>query len=203
MSRAQRRHNHIGISRVIAGLPHALSGGTQVADPALPLLDLRHAESKADMIMPLAEKPDIFDLLNGSYARLLKAEPLAMGHDADWLYHKAPFAVLAHNKDADPLFIYANRAAQLLFEYTWDEFIGLPSRLSAAPADRADRARLFADVARDGFSTAYSGTRVAKSGRSFRIDQAVIWQLRDEQGQLHGEAAKIGSWRDISRPAIK
>ncbi|WP_442678278.1 MEKHLA domain-containing protein [Sphingomonas sp. ASY06-1R] len=142
-------------------------------------------------------EPMMFDLLNASYARLLGDGPLAMGHDADWLYHGAPFPVLAHNTDPDPLFIYANRAAQTLFGYDWDAFIGLPSRLSAAPADRAERARLFEEVARQGFSTAYSGTRVTKSGRRFRIEQAAIWQLRDEQGRLHGEAAKIGTWRDI------
>jgi PAS domain S-box-containing protein len=139
----------------------------------------------------------LFDLLNGSYARLLGDPPLALGHDAHWLYHEAPFPVLAHSTDADPVFIYANRAAQTLFCYTWDEFIGLPSRLSAAPADRAERARLFEEVARQGFSTSYSGTRVTKSGQPFRIAQAVIWQLHDEQGHLRGEAAKIGTWSDI------
>ncbi|WP_420137790.1 MEKHLA domain-containing protein [Sphingomonas sp.] len=141
--------------------------------------------------------PRIFDVLNTSYGRLLGCEPLAGSRDSDWLYHEAPFPVLAHNTAPDPVFIYANRAAQSLFGYEWEEFIGLPSRLSAAPVHRAERARLFEEVGRKGFSSAYSGTRVTKSGKPFRIEQAVIWQLRDAHGHVHGEAARIGSWRDI------
>jgi len=45
--------------------------------------------------------------------------------------YAAAFVVLAHGTEPDPLFNYANLAAQALFERDWDEFIGLPSRLSA------------------------------------------------------------------------
>lgn len=49
--------------------------------------------------------------------------------------YKAPFVCLAHNSFeegvTEPVFVYANRAALRLFEGTWDELVGLPSRLSA------------------------------------------------------------------------
>jgi hypothetical protein len=48
----------------------------------------------------------------------------------DWLSNDASFVVLAHNTAPDPRFIYANRTAQNCFEYSWDEFTALPSRLS-------------------------------------------------------------------------
>ncbi|KAJ9526198.1 hypothetical protein QJQ45_009663 [Haematococcus lacustris] len=48
----------------------------------------------------------------------------------------APFALLMHDRFqegvTDPRFIYANRAALSLFEASWSELIGCPSRKSAA-----------------------------------------------------------------------
>ena len=48
-----------------------------------------------------------------------------------WLYEHAPFGLLAHDTSADPRFVYANSTAQGCFGYAWEEFVGLPSRLSA------------------------------------------------------------------------
>ena len=81
-------------------------------------------------------------LLAESHAKVV-GEPLVpegMSGDAaaDWLYD-APFGLLAHDTSADPLFVYANRMAQERFGYTWDEFVGLPSRLSAGGQAREER----------------------------------------------------------------
>ena len=141
--------------------------------------------------------PGFFDLLTGSYARLVGALLVARDPGPDWLYDQAPFAVLAHNTDPDPRFIYANRAAQTCFEYPWDEFVTLPSRLSAEAPDRAERQRLLDEVTRNGFVADYAGIRVAKSGRRFRIENGVVWQLIDEAGNLHGQAATFSAWHDI------
>ena len=102
----------------------------------------------------------------------------------------------SHNTDPDPRFIYANKAAQAAFEYDWEEITELPSRLSAEPVDREDRQRLFDAVARHGFATGYSGLRIAKSGRRFRIEDGVVWQLIDEDGAVRGQAATFAKWRD-------
>jgi hypothetical protein len=142
--------------------------------------------------VPAPDDPSFFDLLAASYARLLN-RPLGAG-SASWLYHEAPFVVLAHNTDPDPRFIYANKAAQACFGYSWDEFVALPSRLSAEEMLREKRQAVLETVARNGFIADYSGMRIAKSGLRFRISGAVIWQLIDEAGAIHGQAATFPQW---------
>lgn len=141
--------------------------------------------------------PGFFALLTSSYARTV-GRPLVDGpHDAAWLYGEAPFAVLAHNTAADPVFVYANRTAQACFEYDWDEFVTLPSRLSAEAPNRDERQRLLDAVTRDGFISDYRGMRIAKSGRRFWIEGGTVWQLIDADGTLRGQAALFTSWTDV------
>ncbi|OWV73587.1 hypothetical protein ATY76_30040 [Rhizobium sp. R339] len=140
--------------------------------------------------------PDFFSLLTGSYTHLVRRSLAGDGQGPDWLYNHAPFVVLAHNTEPDPRFIYANRTAQACFEYSWDEFIALPSRFSAEQPDRAERQRLLDAVTRDGFVENGRGIRIAKSGRRFWIEDVTVWQLIDERGQRLGQAAIFSSWRD-------
>ena len=109
------------------------------------------------------------------------------------LYH-APVVVLAHDARPDPCFTYANLAAQRLFERDWDEFIGLPSRLSAEARARAERERLLQRVAAHGFIDDYSGVRIAKSGRRFQILGATVWNVSDAAGRCVGQAASFADW---------
>ncbi len=145
----------------------------------------------------LSSDPAFFALLTESYARLVGAPLVPPGTDAGWLYREAPFVVLAHGTDRDPKFIYANQAAQTCFEYSWQEFMTLPSRLSAEAPDRAERQKLLDEVARNGFLSGYRGLRVAKSGRRFIIEDGVVWELIDRAGVRHGQAATFLSWRDV------
>jgi PAS domain-containing protein len=138
-----------------------------------------------------------FDLLTGSYARIVGQPLVADGQGAAWLYNEAPFVVLAHNTEPDPHFIYANNAAQACFGYTWDEFTRLLSRLSAEAPDRTERQRLLDEVARNGFTMGYRGQRIAKSGRRFWIEDGIVWQLIDADGILRGQAAAFSSWKDL------
>ena len=145
----------------------------------------------------LSTDPGFFALLTESYARLVGAPLVPPGKDADWLYREAPFVVVAHGTNQDPKFIYANKAAQKCFEYSWEEFMSLPSRLSAEAPDRAERQALLQEVARNGFLSSYQGLRVAKSGRRFIIEDGVVWELLDRDGMRHGQAATFLSWRDV------
>ena len=146
---------------------------------------------------PVAGDARLFELITGSFRRLTGRDLAGPSADANWLYHNAPFVVLAHDGGTDPRFIYANKTAQACFEYTADELIGLPSRLSAEAPERAARQRLLERVARDGFIADYAGIRIAKSGRRFYIENAIVWQLIDEKGTLQGQAATFATWRDI------
>jgi PAS domain-containing protein len=111
--------------------------------------------------------------------------------------YEAPFAVLAHDTAADPRFTFANRAAQRLFEMPWSEIVGLPSRLSAEAPAREERRRLLEQVATRGYIDDYSGVRISKSGRRFRILRATVWNVHDRLGRPLGQAATFTDWEDF------
>ncbi|MER6442785.1 MEKHLA domain-containing protein [Streptomyces sp. NPDC001185] len=143
-----------------------------------------------------------FSLLNGSYQRLLSRALVPKVHNAlsdpYWLYYDAPFAVLAQDTADDPVFVYANTAAQRLFAYSWEEFSGLPSRLSAPVADREARDRLMTGVLSHGYAEGYRGLRETGTGRRFWIEDVTIWNLSEDgaDGAVLGQAALIRSCSD-------
>lgn len=109
------------------------------------------------------------------------------------LYH-APFAVVSHNTDSDPIFNYANLKAMERFEMDWQTFTNLPSRLSAEAINQEERARLLSRVAEDGFIDDYSGVRISSSGKRFMIRHATVWNLMGEDGVYAGQAAMFSNW---------
>jgi hypothetical protein len=139
------------------------------------------------------------DLLAASYATVvgerLVPEGVTGAEAAVWLY-EAPFGLLAHDTSPDPLFVYANLTAQKRFEYGWDEFVGLPSRLSAGGQAREER-HLFMDaVRRQGYVDGYRGLRVAKPGRLFWIEDVTVWNILGPESALVGQAALVRRWAD-------
>jgi hypothetical protein len=102
--------------------------------------------------------------------------------------------VLAHDGGADPRLIYANRSALVLWRRRWHEMLGLPSRLTAAPEQRAPRALALAQALDQEALRGYSGIRVDRQGRQFRIEAARLWTLRDTAGMARGQAASFASW---------
>ena len=130
-------------------------------------------------------------LLLNSYQTLLGKPLLTLegGESIGQQVFEANFALLSHNTDPDPLFTYANRFALDLFEFSWTEFIGMPSRFSAEPILQAERTQLLARVTAQGFIDDYSGVRIAKSGKRFLIQQAVVWNVYDPSGNYYGQAA--------------
>jgi hypothetical protein len=153
------------------------------------------------MMLKGLEGTSFAGLLADSYAAAvgepLLPEGVADSAAADWLY-SAPFGLLAHEESADPLFVYANLTAQERFGYDWDEFVGLPSRLSAGDESREARRVFMDEVRRQGYADGYRGLRVAKSGRQFWIEDVTIWNIPDptSPGRLAGQAALIRDWAD-------
>ena len=115
---------------------------------------------------------------------------------AEALFH-APFVILSHNAAADPILTYGNRAALELFALSWAELIQMPSRYTAEAPNRAERARLLAEVTARGFIDDYSGVRIAQTGQRFLIEQATVWNLTDEEGRPCGQAATFREWRSV------
>jgi PAS domain-containing protein len=135
---------------------------------------------------------DFFNLLTGSYERLVGEPLLERGAPGD--LDAAPFGLLAHDTAADPLFTYANATSRRLFGYTAEEFRGLPSRLSAEPDQQEDRDEFLDRVEKTGFGAGYTGIRISKTGQRFRIENVILWNLIDPDGVNHGQAARIGGW---------
>lgn len=108
--------------------------------------------------------------------------------------YEAPFVLVAHGGEADPVLNYGNRAALGLWEMTWEEFTCTPSRLTAEAPNREERARLLETVTRRGFIDDYSGVRISRTGRRFRIARATVWNLINENNQPCGQAARFDRW---------
>jgi len=113
---------------------------------------------------------------------------------ADKIFN-APFVVVSHGMQADPILNYGNRAALELWEISWEEFTRTPSRLTAEAPRREERARLLDIVTRQGFIDNYSGIRISKSGRRFEISRATVWNLVSETGEPYGQAATFSEWK--------
>lgn len=107
----------------------------------------------------------------------------------------APFAVVSHNTLDDPVFNYGNDTALKLFEMDWQKFTKLQSRKSAEPMNREERNRLLKRVAEYGFINDYKGVRITASGKRFMIENATVWNVIDESGKYHGQAATFDNWK--------
>jgi hypothetical protein len=124
-------------------------------------------------------------------------DPALIGPSRYRQLFEAPFCVVSHNTDADPIFNYGNRTALTRFEMTWEEFTRLPSRLSAEPGVQEERDRLLDRVTRYGYIDDYRGVRVSSTGRRFRVEDAVVWNLIDEDGVYRGQAAVLFRWTEL------
>lgn len=136
-------------------------------------------------------------LIAQSFARLLGRPLVPPGPDTVAALWALPAVVVAHGTEPDPLFFFANAAALARFESGVAAFIGMPSRLSAEAPVRVERQSLLDRVRRDGFIADYAGVRVSASGRRFRIEQAVVWNLIDDAGIMRGQAAMFDRWTEL------
>lgn len=122
------------------------------------------------------------------------ADPETNPHLAAQEVFAADQAVLAHDGGADPQLVYANATALRLWQRSWEEMIGLPSRFTAEPTERHERALALALAQQQEGLQGYGGIRVDSARRRFRIEGAKLWTLRDEQGLVRGQAASFANW---------
>ena len=114
------------------------------------------------------------------------------------VYHSSQYVVLAHNTLSDPTFTFANMKAQELWKLSWEQFIGIPSRLSAKPDKVEKREALLQEARLHGFIHNYKGIRVDSTGHEFYIENVTLWNLVDEQGIMHGQAAIFNQWEHLT-----
>ncbi|MCL9781660.1 MEKHLA domain-containing protein [Vibrio sp. S4M6] len=108
---------------------------------------------------------------------------------------EAPFAILSHGTQPDPIFNFANKTAQHLFEMDFATFTQTPSRYSAEPIQQEERDRLLARVANKGYIDDYCGVRISSSGKRFRVENALVFNLIDDQKRYYGQAAILRHWQ--------
>lgn len=139
-------------------------------------------------------------LLLDAFARFVGRDLLPRsGSDLDQAERlfEADVVVVSHGVEADPVLTYGNRAALALWEMDFATLTRTPSRLTAEPVHRDERARLLARTLRDGFVDDYAGVRISSSGKRFRIEQATVWNLVDAAGVHRGQAATFAVWTPL------
>ncbi len=105
--------------------------------------------------------------------------------------------VIAHDNSTEPHIIYANKSALLLWGRCWDEMIDLPSKMTAPEEVRLERKAMLNAITKNNAIKNYEGIRINKKGEQFRISNACIWMLENEQGGEIGQAATFNSWCKI------
>ena len=110
-----------------------------------------------------------------------------------------PSVIVSHGNQPDPIFWYGNHLALTRWETTWDAFTALPSRKSAEPMHRDERQALLEEAEQNGFVTGLSGIRITSTGKPFRIDDVILWNISDEQGTYIGQAATYQQWSWMSK----
>ena len=136
-------------------------------------------------------------ILLNSYRRFVGEELLARdGSDEDQsrALFEAPSVVVSHGTQADPILTYGNQVALDLWEMELETLLATPSRMTAEPLHRDERARLLERTSRDGFVDDYQGIRIASTGRRFLIEKAIVWNLVNVQGDRVGQAATFSDW---------
>jgi len=143
------------------------------------------------------ERPEIVaysQLLAESYESLTKKKLIESSNISYDLYY-APFVLVSHGTEPDPIFRYANLKAQELWGLDWDNFLQMPSRLTVKPDEAAKRQQLLDEAASKGYVDNYSGIRITKEGRRFIIENVTLWNVIDSNNIKHGQAAVIYNWK--------
>jgi hypothetical protein len=140
------------------------------------------------------------ELIASAYRRLLGCDLVtgAGGGSTAEAVFNAPFVIVSHGTELDPVLNYGNRRALELWEMDWETLVKTPSRYTAEAPNRAERARLLEAVTRDGFICDYAGVRISSKGRRFRIEKATVWNLIDLAGAYHGQAATFDRWEFLA-----
>ena len=106
----------------------------------------------------------------------------------------APFVVVSHGTEEDPILNYGSHLAMTLWEMTWEELLQTPSRLTAEVVNRAEREWMLERARTRGYMDNYRGVRISHSGRRFLIENAVVWNVIDATGRRLGQAATFSHW---------
>jgi MEKHLA domain len=191
--------------RRIVDRPHNSTAAKHLFVESFPVADIKSQSTtrtdkpiKADEPWRAQDWIDHTQILLDSYRRWTGGDLMSRAGsplDQSQAMFEAPFVVVSHGIQPDPILNYGNRTALTLWEMDLDTLLETPSRLTAEPVHRDERARLLERTARDGFVDDYQGIRISRTGRRFRIDRATVWNLVDAEGHRIGQAATFSEWQ--------
>ncbi len=132
-----------------------------------------------------------------SYVRLVKKELIpqegTLLDQVERLF-TSPRVVASHGLEEDPILNYGNQAALDLWEMDWEQFTHTPSRLTAEPLNRQERARMLEKARTHGYISDYRGIRISRSGKRFLVERATVWNIHKPDGTPLGQAATFSDW---------
>jgi hypothetical protein len=108
---------------------------------------------------------------------------------------EAPFIVVSHGTEPDPIFNYGNSRALELWELSWEDFTRMPSRQAVEAIEQEDRQSLLEEAVITGLKN-YSGIRISSTGKRFYIDNGILWNLVDDELYC-GQAAMFWNWKYV------
>ncbi|AKG22736.1 MEKHLA domain-containing protein [Calothrix sp. 336/3] len=109
----------------------------------------------------------------------------------------ANFVVISHGTESDPIFNYGNQKALDVLELSWQELIQTPSRKSAEAGEQQERNKLIASAASSGIRK-WSGVRISQTGKRFAIQEAVIFNVLDEEMQCSGQVCCFDNYECLN-----
>ncbi len=133
-----------------------------------------------------------------SYALLINQELIPRDgspHEQAKRLFNSPFVVASHGLQADPVLNYGNQTALNLWEMDWDTFTQTPSRLTAEPVNREERAHMLLQAQTQGYISDYRGVRISRTGKRFLVEQATIWNIQKPDGTALGQGATFSDWK--------
>lgn len=147
------------------------------------------------------QKPEIIvwtqNLLD-SYEKLVSTALIARkGHleeQAKNLFF-VPFVVASHDTQNDPIFNYGNQTTLNLWEMSWEELVKTPSRKTVKDnISEEERAKMLQQAKEKGYIDHYQGIRITSTGKLFKINNAIVWNITNPQGTYLGQAATFSQW---------
>ncbi len=132
------------------------------------------------MSLSIWQQPEIIrwsQILSGNFNQLLDKDLVAPANTPEQLAQtlfNAPFVVVSHGTQADPILNYGNQMALQLWSINWDELITTPSRFTAEAVNQSVRAQMLKQAAKQGYIDNYRRIRISRTGQRFLIEQAII-----------------------------
>ncbi|MDX1977910.1 MAG: MEKHLA domain-containing protein [Pseudanabaenaceae cyanobacterium bins.68] len=114
------------------------------------------------------------------------------------LLFEAPFALLSHGTEPDPVLNYGNQVVLELWQMDWATLTRTPSRLTAEPEAQSRRQELLAQAETQGYISNYAGIRISSQGKRFAIANVTIWNVITPLGLQTGQAAMFTAWQFLA-----